>query len=66
MTWYLIQTKPRQEVIAEKNLKNQGYECYLPLLKVEKIQTTLLEIVEVPLFSRYLFIQLESTNGMVV
>lgn len=60
MTWYLIQTKPRQELIAEKNLKNQGYECYLPLLKVEKIQTTSLEIVQVPLFSRYLFIQLES------
>lgn len=60
MTWYLIQTKPRQELIAEKNLKNQGYVCYLPVLKVEKIQTSLLEIVEVPLFSRYLFIWLES------
>ncbi len=59
MTWYSIQTKPKQELIAEKNPKNQCFECYITLLKVEKIQTSSLEIFKVPLFPRYLFILLE-------
>lgn len=59
MTCYLIQTKSKQVLISEKNPKNQGYECYLRLLRVEKIQKISLEIFKAPLFSRYLFIPLE-------
>ena len=35
--WYLIQTKPRQEIRAQNNLKQQGYKVYCPMLSVEKI-----------------------------
>ena len=48
--WYLIKTKPRQEKIAKKNLKNQGYEAFCP---VSKINNQL-----VILFPGYLFVQL--------
>ena len=41
MHWYLIHTKPRQELRALENLERQGYECYLPLLPTEKIQEKL-------------------------
>ena len=36
-SWYLIHTKPRQELIALENLSRQDYECYMPTLAVEKL-----------------------------
>ncbi len=59
MTWYLIQTKPRLEKVALENLANQGYECYLPMMKVEKVINGQIEVQKVPLFPRYLFINLD-------
>lgn len=59
MTWYLIQTKPRAENIALENLSNQGYECYLPMLRAEKLIKNKIELQKAPLFPRYLFINLE-------
>lgn len=58
MDWYLIHTKPRQEKCALQNLEQQGYECFLPTLSVEKIRQGQLTILEDPLFPRYLFIRL--------
>lgn len=60
MTWYLIQTKPQQEFIAEKNLKNQGYESYLPLVSQEKVIQKRIEVKVLPLFPRYLFVKLKN------
>ncbi|HRK39031.1 MAG TPA: transcription/translation regulatory transformer protein RfaH [Burkholderiaceae bacterium] len=56
--WYLIHTKIRQERLALDNLERQGYECFLPLARVERIRKDALQVVEEPLFPRYLFIRL--------
>lgn len=76
MHWYLIHTKPRQENRALQNLERQGYQCYLPILRAEKLRLNTLEVVEEALFPRYLFIRLghgetskswtpiRSTNGV--
>jgi transcriptional antiterminator RfaH len=58
MHWYLVHTKPRQENIARENLERQGYECYLPLLRMEKLRQRTLLVTEEALFPRYLFIRL--------
>lgn len=58
MNWYLIHTKPRQEKIALQNLQRQDYECYLPILKSQKLQHGVLMVADEPLFPRYLFIRL--------
>lgn len=58
MHWYLVHTKPRQELLALDNLVRQNYECYLPTLPVEKIRQNSTVLVEEPLFPRYLFIRL--------
>jgi len=58
MHWYLVHTKPRQENCALENLERQGYACYLPTLRVEKLRQGRLTVLEEPLFPRYLFIQL--------
>ncbi len=56
--WYVIHTKPRQERRALLNLEQQGYECYLPMITIEKIRKGVVSVVEEPLFARYLFIRL--------
>lgn len=64
MNWYAIHSKPRQEERALENLQRQGFEAWLPLLTVEKVlRFKLVQVVE-PMFSRYLFIRLdtEQTN----
>ena len=49
--WYMIQSKPRQELIAEQNLLNQSYTVFLPKATINN------KIVS--LFPRYLFVQLD-------
>ena len=56
--WYLVHTKPRQEKLALFNLERQGYECYLPTLRTEKLHREILKLVDEVLFPRYLFIRL--------
>ena len=60
--WYVVHTKPRQEQRALDNLSAQGYECYLPLMSVEKLLRQQVQVVQEPLFSRYLFIRLQSAQ----
>jgi len=61
-SWYLVHTKPRQEDVALANLQRQGYECYLPQMRVERIRRRKAEIAAEPMFPRYLFIQLDSSD----
>lgn len=41
------------------NLERQGYTCYLPKLRIEKIRRRKAEIVIEPIFPRYLFVRLD-------
>lgn len=63
MNWYVVQTKPRQEKRAEENLINQGFDVFLPMLTVEKLRNGKISKLIEPLFSRYLFVQLDLTTG---
>ena len=56
--WYLIHSKIRQERVALENLERQGFECFLPLIRAEKLRRGDLQVVQEPLFPRYLFIRL--------
>jgi len=49
--WYLIKTKPRQENVAIKNLENQEYYTYCPIVKINN--------KHVVLFPGYIFIHLD-------
>ena len=55
--WYLIHTKIRQERVALENLERQGFECFLPLMRAEKLKRGALQVVQEALFPRYLFIR---------
>ncbi len=56
-SWFIINTKPRMEFVAEKSLRSLGVNVYLPLYqkKVKKNKEKI-NIIS-PLFSGYLFSQ---------
>ncbi len=62
LSWYLVHTKPRQEDIALANLERQGYECYLPQIRIERIRRRKVGVATEPMFPRYLFIRLDSSD----
>ena len=62
MKWYVIHTRPRQEERALENLTRQGYKAWMPWLEVEKIRGGRITKVIEPMFSRYLFIQLDQVT----
>ena len=62
ISWYVIHTKPRQEQRALTNLEQQGYQCYLPMITLEKLGRGRLNVVKEPLFPRYLFICLDNSR----
>ena len=58
--WYLIHTKIRQEAVALENLERQGFECFVPQIRTDKLRRGKLQVVQEPLFPRYLFIRLST------
>ncbi len=60
--WVVAKTKPNQENKAQKNLINQGYETYLPFLKIKKYVKNQWVIHKEALFSSYIFINLQTIN----
>ena len=60
--WYLVYSKPRQERCSLENLERQGFECFLPLIAVEKLRRKVIVVVHEPLFPRYLFIHLDASQ----
>ena len=58
LRWYVIQTKPSRECVAEVNLRRQGYEVYMPRMVHSVWRRGQSSQCVVPLFPRYLFLQL--------
>lgn len=59
MNWYVINTKPRQEEIAENHLRRLGLNPFFPRLKEKRVVSQKYSWVEEPLFPSYLFCQLD-------
>ena len=57
-SWYVVATKPRQEVFALENLERQGYRVLLPKLELRKRRRGKWQEVVEPLFPGYLFVAL--------
>ncbi len=60
--WYAIYTKPNKEVVAEKNLQRQEIATYLPLTREKRRRRGKWIDSIVPMFSRYLFINMDVTQ----
>jgi transcription antitermination factor NusG len=57
--WYAVYTRPRFEKQVLKGLIDQGIEGYLPLIKTMRQWSDRKKMVEVPLFSSYVFVHID-------
>lgn len=57
--WICCRTHPNNEKIAIRNLINQDFSYYQPLIQERKIRRKKLHLVEQPLFPCYLFVRVE-------
>ena len=62
MSWFVIHTKPNEEKKALANLINQKFTCYMPMYSKEIISQNRIKITPSPLFSRYLFIEVNDDS----
>lgn len=57
--WYAIYTRPRFEKQVLKSLQDQGIDAYLPLIKTMRQWSDRKKMVEIPLFSSYVFVNID-------
>lgn len=57
--WYALYTAPRAEKRVKERLDSLGVECWLPLHRSPRVWSDRVKIVEVPLFSSYVFVHCE-------
>jgi transcription antitermination factor NusG len=71
--WYAVYTKPRAEKQVQKRLSESGITAFLPLQKTLRQWSDRKKMVEVPLFTSYVFVNIGAkeydnvlkTNGAV-
>ena len=55
-TWFAVYTQPNKEAVASHHLQKQGFEILLPKYMKQRRHARKTELVEAPLFPRYLFV----------
>ena len=58
-SWYAVYTRPRFEKRVLKGLQDLGIDAYLPLIKTMRQWSDRKKMVEVPLFSSYVFVNID-------
>ena len=57
--WYAVYTRPRFEKQVLKGLLDQDIDAYLPLIKTMRQWSDRKKMVEIPLFSSYVFVNID-------
>ena len=57
--WFLVQTKPQQEIRALENLQQQGVTAFCPQVFVEKLSRGKRKVSKEVLFPSYLFVEFD-------
>ena len=57
--WYVVHTQPNGEARADLNLRRQGFATYLPRYARRHRHARRQEVVQRPLFPRYVFVALD-------
>jgi transcription antitermination factor NusG len=57
--WYVVQTQAGAEHKAVMHLARQGFKTYLPRYLKRRRHARRIDVVAVPLFPRYLFVEID-------
>jgi transcription antitermination factor NusG len=55
--WHALYIRPRWEKRVDIDLREQGYEVYLPMTRVKRKWSDRMKWVDLPLFSGYVFVR---------
>ena len=61
-SWYAVYTRPRAEKLVYERLLEQSIDCYLPLQKKMRQWSDRKKLVETPLFSSYVFVNIDRSS----
>ena len=61
-SWFLLQTKSRQEARALENLERQGVNSFCPMVRIEKVSRGTRVVKEEALFPGYLFVNFNQSK----
>jgi transcription antitermination factor NusG len=64
--WIAVYTRPRHEKTVEQELKNKGYETYLPILRERRKWSDRKKWVEFPMFRSYVFTRITFNQALPV
>lgn len=62
--WYVVLTKPKQELRAQDNLERQGGVVFVPMFANERISRGKRVVRQEPLFPGYLFLQTDAQGEL--
>jgi len=62
-TWFLAQFKPNSHKIAERNLRRQKFQTFLPLHEETKRRAGRFTTTLRPLFTGYMFVAFDASKG---
>lgn len=62
-SWFLLQTKSRQEARAAENLERQGVDFFCPMILMEKVSRGKRVLKEEALFPGYLFVNFDQNTA---
>lgn len=62
-TWFLAQLKPNSAKIAERNLRRQSFQTFLPVEEVTKRDKSTFVTAEKPVFPGYIFVAFDVAKG---
>jgi transcription termination/antitermination protein NusG len=63
-SWYAVQTLPRHEKKVDAELRLKGVESFLPLVSVKRQRSDRQQLIDLPLFPGYVFVQLAGGPGV--
>ncbi|MDC3133109.1 hypothetical protein OA501_02735, partial [Flavobacteriaceae bacterium] len=66
MSWYVLKTKPRQEVKAQKFFENIDIETYIPMKKIYLSKKDQRKYKLVPIISTFVFFRLDKLDYNIV
>ena len=61
-SWFVVMSKPNQEIKALKNLKNQNFEVFCPYFEKEVLTGKILKKTKDFLFPSYIFVRFNLSN----
>lgn len=62
--WFAVTVRPNHEHSAEKGLRNQGFEAYLPVQRVRRRWSDRIKELESVLFPGYLFCRFDAADRL--